>query len=167
MRLSWRAHISNKCKAASRSFAVIRRCFNLTWGLSSDKLLLLYKTIILPKITYCCGAWAAAVNSKWCVSMLRSAQRPSALGISRAFRSTSINASLVLANLLPLDLQIKQTVALKLLAGSKLPLSSVQLCSNLIDRAQAFHPHTHTLTFIHTRTQSPESGGSSNIQVAD
>ena len=92
----------------------------------------------MPKITYCCAVWAAAVNSKWCVSLLRSAQRPSAIGISRAFGSRlPLTAALLLANLLPLDLKIKETVALKSLSGSKLPLSSAQMCSDLIDRAQA------------------------------
>jgi hypothetical protein len=47
--------------------------------------------------------------------MLRSAQRPLSLAIARAFKSTSTVASLVLANILPLDLEVLSRIGYRAL----------------------------------------------------
>ena len=139
-KLCWRSHISNKCKAASRIYASIRRCFSLTWGLSSDKLALLYKATIVPIISYGCVAWAPAINTRWCKMMLRSAQRPMALAICRAFRSTSTSAALVLANMLPLDLKILEIVCHRSFSGLSLSPSASFLISETIIKSSVPSP---------------------------
>lgn len=80
--LSWRTHIALKVASSKRLFFMINKCFRLTWGLSRDKLLLVYKTIFIPQILYGCPVWAGALKFKWCVKALRSSQRPLALAIS-------------------------------------------------------------------------------------
>ena len=81
---------------------LVSKCCRLTWGLPRKALLVLYKSIFLPKILYCCSIWGSSVKFKWCSKMLRSAQGPLSFVIEKAFKSTSTFPSLVLANILPL-----------------------------------------------------------------
>jgi hypothetical protein len=45
-KLSWKSHIEAKCRAAQRQIHLIRGCLRRTWGLDTNKLLILYKSII-------------------------------------------------------------------------------------------------------------------------
>ena len=73
-KLNWRAHIAKICTEATKTFNTIKRCFRLSWGLSSSKLLLLYNAVIIPKISYCCPSWVSATKFSWCRTKLRSFQ---------------------------------------------------------------------------------------------
>jgi hypothetical protein len=114
----------------------MRRCCSLTWGLSSDKLELLYKAIIVPKLTYGCAVWASASKAKWCIKKLRSAQRHIALGICRAFKSVSTSAALILANLLPLDLKVIEILCKKSFNSQVLVPSSAVLVASMVSQAR-------------------------------
>ncbi len=50
--LSWRPHIAQKCLASKRLLFLMNKCFRLTWGLSKDKLLLVYRTVFIPQVPY-------------------------------------------------------------------------------------------------------------------
>ena len=88
-KLNWRTHIENKCLAAKRLWFLVQRCARLSWGLSRDKLQLLYKAIIVPTILYGCVVWAKTTVKASIVKLLHSAQRPCAILTARVFKTTA------------------------------------------------------------------------------
>lgn len=140
-KLNWRLHIESKCLAAMRSWFHVQRCVRRTWGLSRDKLSLLYKTIFLPKILYCCTVWAKATLRKTIARLLNSTQRLCTLSISRVFKTTSSDAAAVLASLLPLDLKVGELVLRRALSpmASLLPGSTLAMVVSARDEIAAKH----------------------------
>lgn len=110
--------------------------------MSRDKLIILYKTVLLSKILYCCSVWAGATTKKTIAKLLISTQRKSALNIAQLFKTTSADAANVLAGILPLDLKVKEIVLGRLLApmGSLLPRSSHLLVSALKEEIVVLQP---------------------------
>jgi len=141
-KLNWRPHIEMKCIAGTKAWWSIQRCVRRTWGLTRDKLTLLYKTIFLPKILYCCTVWAKAAQRKTIINLLTSTQRKCAVTIARVFKTTSAEVADVLANTLPLDLKIREILIRRALTpmASLLPLSSLSLVSMEKEELTARHP---------------------------
>jgi hypothetical protein len=108
---------------------LILKCCRLSWGLSRNAISLLYKTTVIPTILYNCSVWASAIPRKRVIAALKSAQRPFALTIGRLFKSTSTDAALILANILPLHLKIIETVLKRSISAlvALLPPSSLQV----------------------------------------
>ncbi|KAL1448331.1 hypothetical protein WDU94_014008 [Cyamophila willieti] len=67
-----------------------------------------YHSVFLSTITYGAPVWHTAVNIQRNANKLLSLQRKFAIGISRAYRSISTNAAIVLAGVLPVDLMITE-----------------------------------------------------------
>ena len=116
----WRSTVLESPCSSQMRFRKENRfpCFQmLSFDLGSARkaLLGLYKSICLPKILYCCSIWGSSVKFKWCSKMLRSAQGPLSFVIAKAFKSTSTVASLVLANILPLDLEVQSWIGFRAL----------------------------------------------------
>ncbi len=109
-KLSWNLHIYNKCIAVKKMLFLILKCCRLSWGLSRSTISLLYKSSVIPIILYNCAVWASAVRKKRVVASLKAAQRPFALVVGRLFKSTSTDAALVLANIVPLHLKVVEIV---------------------------------------------------------
>jgi hypothetical protein len=134
-KLSWNTHISNKwaysfvTAAVTKLFFLILKCCRLSWGLSRNAISLLYKTSVIPTILYICSVWALAIRRKRVIAALKSAQRLFALTIGRLFTSTSTDAALILANILPLHLKIIETVLKRSIStlAALLPPSSLQV----------------------------------------
>ncbi len=120
-RLNWREHLAKKCVSSKRLMFTVNKCCRLTWGLSRDKLIVFYKAIFLPKLLYGCLVWGGALRYAWCNKMLRSAQRPFALAISRSFKTNSTLSALVLANVPPIDYIIKKRISMKSLLDVGFP----------------------------------------------
>ena len=80
--------------------------------------------------------WASSITRKKVVSALKSAQRPFALVLSRLFKSTSTDAALVLANILPLHLKVLEIVCKRALSNLSdfLPPSSWSLAGEIPSR---------------------------------
>ena len=82
-KLNWNEHIHdvvNKCK---RAIFAIKRTIGRKWGLSPDKMLWVYKTVIIPKITYACVVWASNLTDTQ-VSKLNTIQSLAAKLITRS-----------------------------------------------------------------------------------
>lgn len=110
-KLMWRKHIEQKCIRVKTLINNVRRLFRLTWGLDTLKLKLFYTAVFLPTLLYGCSVWARAATMKGCQTKLKSVQRLMLLCVTRAFKSVSLNALLVIANVLPIELVvIEQTV---------------------------------------------------------
>jgi hypothetical protein len=99
--LSLDLHVSNKCNAVKKMLFLILKCWRLSWGLSRIRISLLYKSSVIPIILYNWSIWASAIGKKRVVASLKAAQRRFALVIGRLFKSTSSDAALVLANIVP------------------------------------------------------------------
>jgi ribonuclease HI len=56
-KLDYKIHIKNVKTRIDKTIFMIRKFSQLTWGLSINTLILLYKAIILPRITYACCIW--------------------------------------------------------------------------------------------------------------
>ncbi len=83
-------------------------------------------TSVIPIILYNCSVWASAIRKKRVVASLKAAQRPFALVVGRLFQSTSTDAALVLANIVPLHLRVVEIVTKRLIStyDNLLPPSS-------------------------------------------
>lgn len=115
-RLSWRAHINNKCMAAKRLGHAVRRYIGATWGLSGPRIRTIYSAVVEPTILYCCSVWCSAVNDARTRKLLRAAQRIFSIAITRSFGSVATEALLVLSGLLPIDLRVKELAASRFLS---------------------------------------------------
>ena len=141
-RLNWREHISNKCASTKRLLFAVNKCCRLSWGLSRDKIKIIYKSIFLPKLLYGCLVWGGTVRHAWCKKMLRSAQRPLIVAISKSFKSNSSLSSLILANLQPIDLEIKKRICFTALTADSFPLapSSAILVNDKVSSIRSLIP---------------------------
>ena len=145
--LTWKEHITAKCLASRRLLFIINKCCRLTWGISRRSLSTLYKTIFIPKIIYGCAVWGGATKFKWCVKALHTAQRPFVLAISRSFKSTSTLAATFLADVLPLELEIKKMVARRLIStstSSHASPSSASLVTTLVNKTASANTSSKT-----------------------
>jgi len=135
-KLSWNLHISNKCNAVKKMLFLILKCCRLSWGLSRSTISLLYKSSAIPIILYNCSVWASAIEKKRVAASLKAAQRPFALVIGRLFKSTSTDAALVLANIVPLHLKVVEIVAKRLISShaALLPPSSRRIAGDIPER---------------------------------
>ncbi len=135
-KLSWNLHISNKCNAVKKMLFLILKCCRLSWGLSRSTISLLYKSSVIPIILYNFSVWAAAIRKKWVSASLKAAQRPFALVIGRLFKSTSTDAALVLANIVPIHLKVVEIVTKRLISShaALLPPSSRFIAGDIPER---------------------------------
>jgi hypothetical protein len=69
-KLNWKSHIVSKCQATQRQIHILRKCLRLTWGLDTNKLITLYKAIVIPKLLYGVSVWCHAILKKYCVKQL-------------------------------------------------------------------------------------------------
>ena len=107
-KFSWRPHIKSVALRAKRKTYWISHVVRRTWGISAEKLKILYACLFVSLFTYCCSAWAGALRKKTIITLLRSAQRFLVLRIANVFNSTSSQSPLILANILPIDYKIKE-----------------------------------------------------------
>ena len=77
----------------------------LTWGLDTEKLITLYKTIIVPKLLYGCSVWSRVLLIKSYKSKLLTVQRNMLKCVTRSFKNVPLNVLLIISNLLPIDLK--------------------------------------------------------------
>ena len=135
-RLRWTDHIASKCESAVRAMQAVRRSVSLTWGLSNIRLSALYYAAIEPIILYCSSVWAAASTSKKNKRLLRSSQRKMAQMLTKTFRTSSTEAILVLANMIPIDYRVQEVAAVRALELCDTVFSpSTQALVNLFAKA--------------------------------
>jgi hypothetical protein len=115
---------------------LIIKCCRLSLGLSRSTISLLYKSSVIPVILYNCSVWASVIRKKRVVASFKAAQRPFALVIGRLFKSTSTNAALILANIVPLHLKVVEIVTKRLISthANLLPPSSRLIAGDIPDK---------------------------------
>ena len=106
-KLSWSHHIDYISSKATKIFNIIKRRFGSLWGLSFDVLRTIYLQAIEPMILYACPVWHKhGTNMK---RLLR-IQRSFAIGMIRAYRTVSLEASLIIANIPPIHFKLDYLV---------------------------------------------------------
>ena len=124
-KLSWKPHINYRIKKAKKDLVCAKKMISDNWGLTPDKALWLYESIVRPALDYACHVWAHVDSwPVWLVKELTKVQRLALLIATRAQRSTPTRALERLVNVLPLHLHIKQKAA-----------STIARIYNAVDRA--------------------------------
>ncbi|XP_067130869.1 uncharacterized protein [Centruroides vittatus] len=120
-KMTWKNHvyyIYDKTVNTIHSLASIARN---KWGYDSKACRLLYTAVIEPMITYGCEIWGEAVTKTRIKRKLLSAQRKSAISITKSYRTAPTDSTLVIANLPSIDLiiigKVWQFLQLKLSSG--------------------------------------------------
>ncbi|KAJ4443463.1 hypothetical protein ANN_05132 [Periplaneta americana] len=100
---SW-AHIDSLVTKSHQFQSALHRATRPTWGLSPDILRTIYHGAFEPLILYCVSAFQNILHKKWVQNKLIQIQRGFILRITKAYRTTSTDAALVIAGIPPLFL---------------------------------------------------------------
>jgi len=100
-KLTWISHIEACTKKAKQLAVAMTSCARAKWGLGRRVVQQIYKGAVEPIMLNGVVAWAAALSKRGAQRRLRSVQRLAALAMTGCFRTTSTNAALALAGLLP------------------------------------------------------------------
>jgi hypothetical protein len=77
------------------------------WGIGGKELLTMYKSIFVPTITYASGAWGKYIMKTW-QTKLDSAQRAALLTVTKAYRTVSGPALLIMAGVDTVEHEIQK-----------------------------------------------------------
>lgn len=103
-KLSWKIHVEGKCIATQIVIHNLKYCLRRTWGLNTNTLLTLFKSIIVPKLLYGVSVWSHCLKKKWCINKLRNTQYYTLKCITRSHKTAHRESLLMISNLLPIDL---------------------------------------------------------------
>ncbi|KAJ0182276.1 hypothetical protein K1T71_001645 [Dendrolimus kikuchii] len=142
--LTFNAHAKNVCAKALTVYKQLARAAKVSWGLHPEVIRSVYTAVVEPIIMYAASAWAPATAKLGVRKQLGIVQRGFAQKLCKAYRTVSLNASIVLAGILPLDLRIQEAKALyEAKRGVALPI----LADREVERRVAFthtpHPAKH------------------------
>jgi hypothetical protein len=104
-KLLFNDHCMDRVRKAKALLFTARRLVNRTWGITPKSAYWIYKSIILPTLTYGCHTWCANITHRN-RSMLGKIQRLSLLLVTSAMKGTPTKGMEVIIGCLPLDLQI-------------------------------------------------------------
>ena len=106
--LKWDEHISKRITKCKNLFFACKAAIGKKWGLNKEKILWLYKTVILPTLTYGSIAWGTSLSKKQKKKLepLQNLVSKTYLG---AIKSTPKCAQNILSNLLAIEHHIKMT----------------------------------------------------------
>jgi hypothetical protein len=122
-KLNWRTHVEEKCLATQRVIHNLKYCLRRTWGLNTNTLLTLFKSIIVPKLLYGVSVWSHCLKKKWCINKLRNTQYQMLKCITRSHKTAHRESLLIISNLLPIDLIAFEFAALRFLLYKNRPFS--------------------------------------------
>jgi hypothetical protein len=88
----------------------LRMLANTVRGMSFLNMRLLYKTVVLPVLTFGAAVWYTGVRQKTIVGVLQRAQNAALRHMAGAFRTTPTDALHHLAAILPVDLLLERTL---------------------------------------------------------
>jgi len=105
--IKFHTHCQKVADKAKSTFQGYRKIARANWGIRHRQLTQLYKAIFIPKITYAAGAWGGyATLSDY--KKLVTAQRAALITATRAYRTISTPALLVIANANPIQHDIQK-----------------------------------------------------------
>lgn len=110
--LSWVPHIRYALGRAERLLHMFNRVATLHWGLSPNTIDTIYEGAVLPRLLYACRIWGEAATIVKIKELLLKFQRRICIKIIKGYRTISRHSALLLANILPLDLLIQETIDL-------------------------------------------------------
>lgn len=110
-KLNYWSHIVELADKGVGLFSKLRGLMSANWGVTQGTARMLYKAVFLPKILYAADIWAQGAKTQKARKKLDQIQRRALLAVTGAYRTTSTHALQVVAGLLPLDLEVKITVA--------------------------------------------------------
>ena len=111
-KLSWRPHISERIAKAKKDLMTARKLVNINWGLTPERFIWLYKSIVRPCLDYSCHVWITPKGiPKWVSTELDKVQRLAMVIATTCVHTTPTRALERLLNLQPLDLHLKQKSA--------------------------------------------------------
>ncbi|XP_035223489.1 uncharacterized protein LOC118196182 [Stegodyphus dumicola] len=120
--MTWIPHIQD-IKIRTVTIAKQMRLFHgHKWGLNPHIQKVLFTTVVEKIVTYAAAVWAHPMQSRK-IKHLSTIQRPFALGITRAYRTTSSDAINVLAGLLPLHIRVEEEAARQIVLQLKRPVT--------------------------------------------
>ena len=61
-KLNWNEHINEIVLKCKRTYFAVKKAIGKKWGLNPKQMMWIYKTIIIPKISYCSVVWAINLN---------------------------------------------------------------------------------------------------------
>lgn len=152
-KLTWKRHVEEKCRDTQRIIHFLKYCLRKSWGLNSNTLLTLYKSVVIPKLLYGCSIWCNSILKVSCKNKLRTVQRTMLKCITRSFNSVSTLSLLIISNLLPINLKAFQISATRflLLGPNEFSPSSLKAIKLVfancdlncpVDRRSKFHSKT-------------------------
>ncbi|XP_035232614.1 uncharacterized protein LOC118204395 [Stegodyphus dumicola] len=109
-KLTWIPHVLSIKKRTLAIAKQLRQFYGYKWGLNHHIQKILYTTVVEKLVTYAAAIWALPMQRRK-IKHLSTIQRPFALGITRAYITTSTDAINVLAGLLPLHIRTEEEEA--------------------------------------------------------
>ncbi len=107
-RLTWTPHIRGKIKACTRRLMQIKNAVGKIWGPSPWAMLMGYKSLIIPSISYGCLTWSRGCSTSSARKGLTRLNRLLCLSLGPMGRSIPTAGLEVLLNIMPLDLVIDE-----------------------------------------------------------
>jgi len=108
-KLLWNTHAKYVKTKASQLLVNLLPFAKRNFGINSKSLETIYKGAVLPIISYGCSVWIEAIDKQYICKPFTSMQRQIALRITKAYKTVSTDALNVIANLIPIELHLKQT----------------------------------------------------------
>ena len=114
-KLNWQQHIHNTTDKCTKILFATRKMIGDRWGLTPDKIIWVYNSIIKPIMTYACVTWAPRIlNQSTKMNSLSKPGNLSLLMATGAKKSTSQAALHQLFSILPTSIELEKTALLQL-----------------------------------------------------
>lgn len=126
-KLKFKQHAEIMATRAHSNVAGLRMLANSVRGMSLMNLRLLYKTMVLPVLTFGAAVWYSGQHQKHLASILQRAQNAALRHISGAFRTTPVASLHHITSILPIDLHLSRTLETAASRLRTLPRSSQPL----------------------------------------
>lgn len=98
-------HIAEKC---TKLIHALSKSAKINWGLRSDVMRIIYKGAMLPLLSYGVPMWIDALQTVHNAKRLQRVQRLVNLKITKAFRTTSHEALCILAETIPITIELSE-----------------------------------------------------------
>ncbi|XP_023212991.1 uncharacterized protein LOC111615786 [Centruroides sculpturatus] len=107
-RMTWLPHVLAIRTKCTNLFNALARVARRNWRLNEEAVITIYEGAFVPKMTYAAAAWSYAAKKGCIIKHLRCAQRMALLRVTKAFRTASTEALMVVSGIPPIDLVLKE-----------------------------------------------------------
>nr|XP_026487154.1 uncharacterized protein LOC113394160 [Vanessa tameamea] len=91
---------------------MVARAARASWGLNPTIMRTIYRTVVESAILYSCSIWEPIAYRVYVQKKLDKITRLFAIKIAKSYKTVSLTASTLLANILPLDLRVQENANL-------------------------------------------------------